>query len=391
MSSDDARLSRLVGWAIVCLLVAGEWYRRAVGGVVPPDFSAYLAAADVWMAGGDPYGTALLEAERYEGYPFVYAPGTLPIVAPLAALPTTWATSMELLARVAVLLGIGYWCRETWELDPPLFALVPLAFFYEPLVADFLGGNLTTYMLGAVLLCREIGGRDGANWHVAVGLPIGVALAFKPMWALPAGTIVVLSRARRLGAGLALGGTAVVGATVWQWGLVDDWLRRIEQVRRHYQSIDLLSLGRWLQSHDLLAGLPPALFPAAGLLLWTGAGLHLARLRWGGGNEASGRAEIEGGIETPELGLWLWSCVSLVAWPRLGSYSYVLLVPLLCALWRALGSRRTVLIALPAFGPLPWMLRLIRNGLYHRMLLYLWGLGLTVWLFVRLSRRDGET
>ncbi len=395
MARDDARLPHLFGWALVALLVAAELYRRVAAGAVPPDFSAYLAAADVWMQGGDPYGPALLEAPRYGGYPYVYVPGTLSLIAPLHELSTEVATSLELVVRVAVLFGIVLWCRRTWELEPPLFALLPLALFYEPIAADFLGGNLTTYMLGVVLACREIGRRPSESWHAMAGVPLGLLLAFKPMWILPVGAIVLVERAWRLVGGLLVGGSTVIGLTLWQWPLVDSWLRRIEQVRAHYQSIDLLSLGRWLQA-DLGPSIPPATWPAIATLVWAAIGWGLWRRVEEAGspsgsfdNDSSPDTTSTSPSESPKsrsVPLWLWGCASLMAWPRLGSYSYVLWLPVLTYLWQHWGSKRTLLWSLPVFGPLPWMLRLVQNGLYHRMLLYLWGLGLAVALALVLYR-----
>jgi len=369
------RTRQAIGWTLVAGLVSVELYRRVAGGAVPLDFSAYIAAADVWAQGGNPYGPDLFAAERYRGYVYVYAPGTLPLISILHWMPSTVLSVAELVARAGVWIGLAAWFRRFADLEAPVEVLLLVGLIYEPLFADLVGGNLTTFMLGAVLACKYLASRTFGGWRMVLGIPLGIAFSFKPMWLVPAATVVGLERDWRLAGSLAGGVAVVVGLTVDQWHLAEAWLARIEGVRVHYQSVDLLSFGRWLRQGGGPAWLLPPVLPAVGMLVWAGLGLRLV------GDDVFGDGDVGQG----NAPVWIWACVSLVAWPRLGSYSYVLMIPVLGFMWRRLSRRSFLWFAAPALGPVAFLLRNVGTGLYHRMLLYVWGVAAAAWLYRELA------
>ena len=67
-------------------------------------------------------------------------------------------------------------------------------------------------------------------------------------------------------------------------------------------------------------------------------------------------------VATGADALWIWGCASVPLWPRLASYSYVALIPVLLFLLPRLGAKRVGLITLVWMGPLPWMMREVALG-----------------------------
>jgi hypothetical protein len=352
-----------VGWAVVALLVLLEAGHRLLTGSVPPDLSAYVAAADVFASGKNPYGPALFESAHYGGFVYLYPPGTLPLIEPLALIPSNVISAVDVLLRTAAMIFALSWVRRVLDLDLPLAWLVLAAVFYEPFLADFMAGNLCAYMFAAFIACMWMGHDEPRMWHAFAAVGLGVVLAFKPMWGVPAGLVLLVRGRWKMAAGLVVGAGLVAGLSFLEWTgdlLVDSWLARIESVRAQYRSVDLLSLA-------------PFLLPVAAIG-WLAAGAQLVRRL---------------GTQHPQL--WLWACVSLVAWPRLGSYSYVLVLPALCFLWARWGWRKALLLSLAAFGPLPWMMRAFGADYYHRALLFAWIWVIAAVIFVELTRElNGE-
>lgn len=335
----------MLGWVILVGVIGLEAYRRLVQGVVPPDLSAYLAAADVFAAGHNPYGAALFDSALYDGYPYVYPPGTLPLISPLAWASPAAVAIFDLLARSLVAVLSLRWLGRRFLPDVPLGVLGALAILYQPFVADFATGNVATYLLGAFLLCVHLSRQDWRGWHLPAGLVCGLILAFKPMWGLAAGAVLLANRRWRASAAVFCGAVVVGGLTAMHVDLVGPWLDRVGQVRDFYRSFDLLAVA-------------PALLPVAAII-WLGAGVALWRR------------------EAAREHLWLWACVSLWAWPRLATYSYVLLVPVLVFLWRRWGYRRAGALALVGLGPIPWLL-LDFGEFTYLAVLYVWALALSV-------------
>ena len=179
----------------VAALVLLEFLRRAFLGYVPDDFTAYLAAADVFVAGEHPYGSAIFDAARYNGKVYNYLPGTLWFIAPLAWLPTAAAVALDWIARVA---AVGFALRVfARRIAPDIkfqFVLL-IALFHEPLTVDLLFGNFTSYLMGAFAVTVWAAHReDGWGTRAAV-FAAGLVLAFKPFWVL--GALYVLASKRR--------------------------------------------------------------------------------------------------------------------------------------------------------------------------------------------------
>lgn len=342
-SREETRVESLL-WGLVVLVAFVEALRRWVTGTVPADMSAYIAAADVFARGENPYGPALFDSAHYDGFVYVYPPGTLPIVQFFSALPAKLVAAGDVLLRTAVLVFALGWVRRALDLALPLVWLVLVAFFFQPVLVDFMAGNLTTYMFGAFAACMWMAHDEAEWWHPLAAVGLGVVLAFKPMWGLPTGLLLLVRGRYKLAFGLLAGAGVVAGLSLLEWHgevLVDAWLGRVEAVREHYRSADLLSLA-------------PSLLPVAALA-WLGAGAWLVYRR---------------GRHDPLL--WLWACVSLIAWPRLGVYSYVFALPALGYLSTRWGWRRALIVALPALGPLPWMFRAFGADFAQLVSLFVW-------------------
>jgi hypothetical protein len=315
-----------LGWAFFIALIAAEAARRWLSGEVSPDLSAYIAAAETFAMGRNPYGPQLLNAPSYGGYVFVYPPGSLPLIRWLALLEPRAVTLADGILHAGALLVSMAWLRRHFSLPMPLGWLAAMAvMLFWPATSDFISGNLVTYMFATFIGCMWLAYHpEPRPRHLLIALAFGLVLSIKPMWGVPAGLVFLARRRWGLAAAL-LGGAACMAAlslVPWhgQW-LVDDWWARIQMVRAQYRSVDILSLA-------------PALLPAAALL-WAAAGALLLRRL---------------GPRHPHL--WLWSAASLIAWPRLGSYSYILAVPLLCYLWSRWGWKKNLALALPACAAL---------------------------------------
>src|SRR5690554_7190502 len=95
-----ARWSTLI-WVFLALLTLALAISRYIDPELAVDFSAYLAAAQTFFAGENPYTTELYDAPNFQGYIYIYPPGTLPFLWPL-----TWFSS-KLLAALETLLHLG--------------------------------------------------------------------------------------------------------------------------------------------------------------------------------------------------------------------------------------------------------------------------------------------
>lgn len=307
------------------VLAVLELLRRAFLGYVPDDFTAYLSAADAFVAGLDVYTPELFDVVRYNGKPYNYFPGTLYLIAPLAWVPTAVAASLDWVARVVVLvLTLRYLHRRILPDVGFQFALI-LAVLCEPLMVDMLFGNLVTYLLGAWACCVWLSEGEETAKRLAIAVGCGVLLAFKPFWFLAAGYPLFLHRKWKLLAatvvGAALIGVASLTFPTHWW---PQFFAHTQKMRDFYYSIDLLNLA-------------PALLPVAALV-WGGAAIWLDRKgdpQWA----------------------WLFGCVSIPVWPRLATYSYTLMLPVAFYLIRRWGWAKGLAYSAVLFGPIPWLLR----------------------------------
>lgn len=328
------------------LLIALEFVRRAFLGYVPDDFTAYLSAADIFVAGGHPYGDEVFEVTRYDGKVYNYLPGTLWLIAPLAWLPTAAAVALDWIARVAVLaFSVRTFARRLLPAAAPQAVLL-LVMFHQPLLVDVLFGNFVTYLLGAFALCVWVADRAPGPRELAAALVAGVLFAFKPFWIFT-GLFVLLS-ARQLRAAVACcAGAALVGLLSLPFlDIAPIYLERVTSMARFYHSVALGTYASW--AIPLVA------------IVWAAAGVVLVR-----------RA-------APDV--WVWGACSLVFWPRLGTYSYLALLPVLLFLIQRLGWLKSVPFLLVYVGPLPWLLRVA--PVEPAFVLEAWTSWITAWVMV---------
>lgn len=317
----------LVAWAVGFVALA---MARVELQLVPQDLSAYLAAADVLSSGlGSPYELAALErSPLYQGFPYLYYPGFHWLLSLLAALPLGLVLVLETVLRGLLAALVVRFLVRRLHVPLPWQGVVPGLLCLDAFVTDLYVGNLTVMM--SALWCLAVMGREGTRtWRASRWLRgesfsvlsacIGFFTVLKPMWLLPTGFVLCWQRDARGVMGLALGVLAALGlgAVAGSHELVA-WWEAIARVRGHWQAFDLGSV-------------EPALMLVAACAWGVGA-LEIVRSRRAGG--------------------WLWGCASVLVWPRIGLYSYVLVIPLLLWSVKRFGKWRGALLALP-FSLLP--------------------------------------
>jgi hypothetical protein len=346
-------------WVVLIGCLIAEAIHRIWGGYVPRDLSAYLAAAQTFMAGGDPFTDDIKRAVSYKGYVYVYPPGTLPLIGPVSYLKQNVVATLDLFARATTLLGSLHWLKRRFSISAPLCLLVFLALLYEPILVDFRAANLPTYLLGAFLLCVHISHSPQKGWHLAAGALAGLALAFKPMWLAPTLLLFVVRRRWAALAAVVAGASVVGGLTLVHLEMVPTWLARIEQLAERYRNSVLINIhvAAWVSA----------------VVVWLVGAVALVRKR--GWND--------------EL-LWLWLCVSVVAWPRAGTYTYALYLPVFFFWWRRWDLRRAALAFVITLGPLPWMMRAFGYFGEYGWLQLAWGVVVAAVVFWQLWGQADE-
>lgn len=344
-------------WLALGVVVLMELVRRLAFGFVPDDFTAYLSAADVFAAGGNPYADYATSA-RYNGKPYNYFPGTLYLIVWMAWVPTVVAVVVDFVARVtALFFAIRWLARRVCTTLPPHFVFI-IALACEPLFIDVLFGNLVSYLLAAWALCAALSERDVGLKEAAAAACAGVVFAFKPFWYFAgAYCFIVRKNWRGLVALTAGGGTiALLSLPHFEWR--DTFVAHTQAMRDFYFSVDLLSLA------------PPLLGVAA--VAWAAAAFALARR---GGDW-----------------VWLFGCTSVIVFPRLATYSYSIMLPVVLFFVARWGALRGLLYGAVLIGPIPWLLRvstLLPGEQLENWTHFVWSWITAVVLFVVLWR-DGD-
>jgi hypothetical protein len=351
--TDDAShdwnspLLRRTSACLVLTLIGAELVRRATG-VVPTDVTAYLAAADVFEAGGNPYGREIALSPRYEGYRFNYLPGTLYLLQPLAWLSTRAVSIGHLVLSTAALVGSVGYLADRFQLDCSRALLVALALLFGPVAVALYVGNIPLLLLAAVLAVVRASEPDEAGGRrVATCLASGIVLALKPTWAVPAGLALVGRRRWRLAIAFGAGVAGPVALSCLEPELLRAWLDRITSVP-----------GNVMRSRE-------------GISLWTFWPLSVVAALLAAGGIALRRPES----------LWLFACAAVFCSPRLTPYSYVLTLPALAYLVSRWRPWQMALLVLPIWGPLHWWLRVTSHA-REQWTMYAWSLvvaGFTGW------------
>ncbi|MBX3029491.1 MAG: DUF2029 domain-containing protein [Chloroflexi bacterium] len=147
-------LISLAGTAITVFLVAR-------GELAGADARAYWGGVRVWLDGGDP----MLPPQPY--LPYVYAPWSVPLFLPWAALP--WDVAWIVWRGVNVLLLI--WTAAWAYQRRPLATAILLCILAAPIAATLDTGNLTLFCALGVWAAQFTGPRlGGALWALATVL-----------------------------------------------------------------------------------------------------------------------------------------------------------------------------------------------------------------------------
>ncbi|MFU8802596.1 MAG: hypothetical protein ACNA8W_02195 [Bradymonadaceae bacterium] len=321
---DRRRIPRELPFILLGVLLALELYRRLFLGYIPHDFGAYLAAADTFSRGLDPYSEAIFDSPLYQGYPYIYAPASLYLTLLVSHLPTVLVTALDAILRMAIFIASMGWLQKKLQLRPDLPTLLFVGCFFAPFAFDFMTGNLETYMFFGLIVVVGLADRSGIAVPLLGGVIVGLLLFVKPMWLIAAVAALVALRGWLVLTGLIAGAMTATAVSLASQDLYTSWLARLGEVREFYGAVNYLEFSPWLYGLAIFA--------------WAGAGLWILKTRGFGGDT------------------WIYACTSIVIWPRIDLYSYMILLPVLLFLWRELGGVRAMLIALPLVGPLPWVL-----------------------------------
>ncbi len=335
------RSVQLVCWGLFALVVCLLAGLRLAEAWPAGDLTAYLAAADVYWEGGNPYGSELRRSEHYAGYPYVYPPATLVLLRPLVWLPAPIASGLATLASGGLLAWSTERLHRRFALPVPLAPLVLATLFFGPVTADLLAGNLAVAMLAANIAVAELlGEADALSPGRFAGLAaLGLILSFKVMWLIPAAVLVVADGRWRAAAAFTAGAVAMFGGSLLVDPGLGPWLARLDWLRRAFpESFDLLSLA-------------PRVYPvavvAAGTLIWA------CRRR------------------STDL-VWAAACCSVVAWPRLAPYSFLVLAPAIAQLAARFGPRVGAVLVVPMWGPVYWLFGMPSGMLQPRWWHLIW-------------------
>lgn len=310
-------------WACIGVLWMVGLIRRMFLGFVPGDFTAYLSAADLFVAGLDPYTDARFSTPRYDGFPYNYFPGTLFVIAPLAYVSTAVATSVDWVLRAVLLIFSAKVLQKHIVPKVPIHYVAVLMALHEPLMIDQLVGNMVTYLFAAWAAGLELSKRPQTWRWLGLAFICGVVISFKPFWLIPAGWIFVSRHRWKSLLALVFGvlSTSLLSLLLPQF--FDSFSAHTHTMRDYYFSVDLMTL------------FAPAYFVA---LLLAAA---MAIVWW---------------RRYPSEWVFLLGCVSVPVWPRVATYSYVITLPFSLYLMRRWGTKG-LLFSVVTIGPLPWLMR----------------------------------
>jgi hypothetical protein len=184
--------------ALLLLAAAGQFVLRGPltvrGHLSMYDFAMFLAAARVWVEGGNPYEVATLWPAWLSGggqptdmmqeyWTSVLPPSAFPLVAPLAVLPVAfavWAWVVLLLGGVGVIIGSVLSLANLSGWRAWMFAAVAVAF--APVQALLMLGQTSLPTIALIFLSIE---RSRRGHHVLAGVLLGLGACFKPQLAVP--------------------------------------------------------------------------------------------------------------------------------------------------------------------------------------------------------------
>jgi hypothetical protein len=336
----------VAGWMALGYVGMAQLVLR-LNGYVPRDLSMYARAARWWADGRSPYTQAFRVAGQ-DTLPFVYQPGTLPLFGSLSLVPE-WA--MSLLAGAWFVVGAGalvgatlYFRRVFTPQTPRLVAAGVVVAFFPAYFALTYGNMAVVLPLAAVGLHRLATGADRGERRL-LGIGLGVLAAVKPYWLVSFGAVLVATRRWRALGWLGVGGVGPAIVTLWHWPIAMSWLQQLQSVDRLY----------WM----VFTG--PMTMVADGLLVAGWAALFGWWVR----------------RDAPEATVvFVVGLSSVVVWPRVAPYSYLLALPALFYLAGRRGWRLTGTALLLASSPVVWGLVQLGIPALPRLFLYAWTAGL---------------
>jgi hypothetical protein len=357
--SSNPRRWRGAGWrerapaAVVALYALALLYGIAANlEHLQWDFKTYFYAGRAFSLGLDPYDLDVLSRLAGEeiGFPYTYAPATLPVFTLFSALELPAASAVFLgLKLVALAALILLWRRWFLHRPPDLFFYLFMIFgFGGALYADMAAGNISVFeQLGIWLALLALQG--GRRWIFALLIALVGVWKLAPILLLG---ILILSDGRRawgpLAAGLALF-AALLGISYLVWPDLFASFFAVAQSFDERGGINPSSLAFFRDIYDYLAGRGispgPEAVPWITYAAWVGL---VALLTW--------RAvrNRRGGDLQPTIFL---TCLAFaLISPRFKNYAYVLLVVPVYELLRSgvsIRQERALLLLLMFSGSPP--------------------------------------
>ena len=351
-----SRADRVIG-ALIAVAWIGLAIALAATDTIPPDISAYLVGADVfWNQGLDPYLPPHFAASaHWTGYPYVYHPGTLALLYPLAVLPA-WATVLAMtLLRGAATLAVCRWLVRRYALTVSWPMLALGAVMFTPWVHDAYGANLATFGLAGWAALDALCGRRRCGWALGAAALAGLLVCAKPVWLLPPLWAAVCAKRADVGAAFVAGAAVCLALSLpWEPALWTHWWDMITTIRQMWFTFDAHALG----GRPLWLGL---------LGVWVAVGLWLWRAR-------SAREAMT------------WASASVLGWPRLNVYSYLALVPMLIDLSRRLPRWALGALCAPSLVLLPILFDDLGYPRLYRIMCYPWALIVAITWLVSITR-----
>ncbi len=348
-------------WAVAAYVVGEQlWWR--LQGEVPRALATYRRAAAWWADGKSPYSTVFMDAGGHS-VPFVYPPGTLPGFWPMAWIPEVALSVVWLIAGIAALVWTALYFRDQFAPQMPrVFAVAAVAIFF-PAYLTLMSGSLSIVFGPLAVIAHRLGDDPSTSTRLAGGFMIGVSLTLNPFWALALSSVMLAEKqwsavgAAGVGIGAVLVGSVIVSTNL-DSAVFWPWLRFVASGEGLYGPA-------WPASGNYVVG-------GSLMLVW------LVAVGWWVSRH-SPSVDI----------LFLVGLTSVVVWPSVASWHYLILLPVLFYVAGRRGWRWGAIALTAASTPVIWVCQQASIAPYSQWILYGWAVILSGVVWWDISRDIG--